>query len=350
MRLYANDKDMDKCRLSIIIPVYDAEDYLDRCINSVLGQDFASYEVILVDDGSTDSSGMICDRYSSTDARFRTLHKKNGGVSSARNAGLNIAKGEYIMFLDSDDQLLPSALEDMMDAVAGEDMLIGGYAVFVDGVPVRDVRPKASLSYGRDRLSDFFDDNIRRNCEMLDAPWAKLFRRKAISGLSFYEGLSYAEDKLFVFTALAGCTSISTIDSPVYGYHLRSGSLGSDISSDRHLEQMYVFLPMYADVLARLTSRFCGSLKLSSLYHKDLVGRYVCRLLNIYLTRRTRMLTKDNVAFLYDMMDGDPDLGLFSVRIGQFFNILLYKLHKPGFTAAVYRMTSFICSIFRSKR
>ena len=101
---------MDKCRLSIIVPVYNAEDYLDRCLISIVEQDFASYEVILVDDGSSDSSPLICDRYSDADPRFRTIHKKNGGVSSARNAGLNLAKGEYVMFVDSDDALTPDAL------------------------------------------------------------------------------------------------------------------------------------------------------------------------------------------------------------------------------------------------
>ena len=102
---------MNKDRISIIIPVYNAEEYLDRCLESVLEQSFTSFEVILVDDGSTDSSPLICDRYSATDPRFRTVHKENGGVSSARNAGMDLAKGEYLMFLDSDDALLPDALE-----------------------------------------------------------------------------------------------------------------------------------------------------------------------------------------------------------------------------------------------
>ena len=138
---------MDKCRLSIIIPVYNVEEYLDRCLGSVLDQEFTSYEVILVDDGSTDSSPLICDRYSATDPRFRTLHKPNGGVSSARNAGLELAKGEYVMFLDSDDALLPYALDDMMDVVAGEDMVVAGYAAFMGGVPVKVVRPRDTVSY-----------------------------------------------------------------------------------------------------------------------------------------------------------------------------------------------------------
>ena len=101
---------MDKNRISIIVPVYNAEEYLSRCLDSILEQDMTSYEVILVDDGSTDSSSLICDRYSATDPRFRTIHKPNGGVSSARNAGLNLAKGEYLMFVDSDDYIADDML------------------------------------------------------------------------------------------------------------------------------------------------------------------------------------------------------------------------------------------------
>ena len=82
---------MDKVKISIVVPVYNAEDYLDRCLHSILDQEFSSYEVILVDDGSTDASSLICDRYSSTDPRFVTLHQPNKGVSAARNAGINMA-------------------------------------------------------------------------------------------------------------------------------------------------------------------------------------------------------------------------------------------------------------------
>ena len=88
---------MDKVKISIVIPVYNAERYLDACLASILSQKMTSYEVILVDDGSGDSSPLICDRYSATDPRFRTIHKANGGVSSARNAGLSLAKGEYVL-------------------------------------------------------------------------------------------------------------------------------------------------------------------------------------------------------------------------------------------------------------
>lgn len=341
---------MDKNRLSIIIPVYNAEDYLDRCLSSILDQGFTSYEVILVDDGSTDSSALICDRYSATDPRFRTLHKPNGGVSSARNAGLELAKGEYVMFVDSDDALLPYALDDIMDDVAGEDMVVAGYAVFMGGVPIRNVHPAAALSYKGIEYARFFQENLRRNCEMLDAPWAKLFRRKAIGAVRFNEDLCYAEDKLFVFSVMARCASIRTFASDVYAYHMRPGSLGSDISSDRHLQQLYVFLPKYAAVLETIVERCPNTPKVLDLYRKDLIGRYVCRMLNVFATRRTKMLTRDNVSVLYRYIAADGKTGLFSIRTGQIFNMLLYKIGKPGFTVGVYKFTSFVASVFRRKR
>ena len=138
---------MDKNRISIIIPVYNAEDYLARCLDSIFEQSFASYEVILVDDGSTDSSPLICERYSSTDPRFRTVHKQNGGVGSARNAGMNLAKGEYLMFVDADDALLPDALEMVMENVSGEDLVVGSYTAFVAGVPGKENHPFKTRTY-----------------------------------------------------------------------------------------------------------------------------------------------------------------------------------------------------------
>lgn len=338
---------MDKNRLSIIIPVYNAEDYLDRCLHSILEQEFSSYEVILVDDGSTDASPLICDRYSSTDPRFRTVHKPNGGVSSARNMGLGLAKGEYIMFLDSDDTLLPLGLDDIMGAVAGEDMVVAGYATFIDNVPVKTVKPKKTKAYKGAEYPEFFQQNVRRNCEMLDAPWAKLFKRKTIGNTRFCDELSYAEDKLFVFEVMARCSSILAFSEAIYGYYMRPGSLGSDTKSIKHVSQLMVFLPKYALVLDALVQRCPTTKKVVELYHYDLVGRYICRILNILTKRSTKLLTKEFISNLYGYMAADNKLGVFSLRAGQVVNILLCKIGKPGLSVAYYRFTSFFCTIFR---
>jgi glycosyltransferase involved in cell wall biosynthesis len=339
---------MDKNRLSIIVPVYNAEEYLDRCLESICEQSFTSYEVILVDDGSTDSSPMICDRYSATDPRFRTIHKKNGGVSSARNAGLNLAKGEYIMFVDSDDALLPDSLERMMEDVCGEDIVIGGYTTYVCEVPGREVLPRKTKVYKGEEMGLFFDDNIIRNCEMLDAPWSKLFRRKTVGNLRFCEDLSYAEDKLFVFSYLSLCSSARTAAVPVYAYHIRPGSLGSDIASDRHLMQLRRFIPAYVKALSALKERYPSSRKLASLYHNDVVSRYLCRILNIFIRRRTALLDKDYLGWVYGLMDEDHALGVFSVRPGQVFNIVLYRLGRVNLSVRTYRFISRICSLFNA--
>ena len=341
---------MDKNRLSIIVPVYNAEEYLDRCLISILEQDFVSYEVILVDDGSTDSSPMICDRYSATDPRFRTIHKENGGVSSARNAGLDLAKGEYVMFVDSDDALLPDALDALFEGLAGEDIAVGGYTVYLEGTPGREVFPRRNCSYRGEDMNAFYIDNIRKNCEMLDAPWSKVFRRKAIGDMRFCEDLSYAEDKLFVFTFLTKCSSAHTCAFPLYAYHVRAGSLGSDVRSDRHLIQLRRFLPSYAQVLSDLAVRYPSNKKINSLYHKDVVGRYLCRIMNIFLCRRTQLLDADYIGWVYSMMDADKELGLFSVRAGQILNILLYKLGNRKFSVRVYRACASVASLFRKTR
>ena len=337
---------MNKCRLSIIVPVYNAEDYLDRCLVSILEQDFASYEVILVDDGSTDSSPMICDRYSATDPRFRTIHKVNGGVSSARNAGLDLAKGEYIMFVDSDDSLLPDSLEMMFEHIVGEDLAVGGYTVYIEGTPGREVMPRKSMTFKGEDMNIFYDENIRRNCEMLDAPWSKIFRRKTIGNLRFCEDLSYAEDKLFVFSFLSRCSSAATCSFPVYAYQVRAGSLGSDIKSDRHLMQLRRFLPAYAEVLSALVSRYPSNRKLNALYHKDIVGIYICRILDIFIRRRTQLLNEDYLSWIYGMMDADKEAGVFSVRAGQVFNMLLYKIGDVSLSVRIYRLLSRMISFF----
>ena len=339
---------METSRLSIIIPVYNAEEYLDRCLVSIMEQSFSSYEVILVDDGSTDSSPLICDRYSATDPRYRTIHKKNGGVSSARNAGLDLAKGEFIMFVDSDDVLLPDAVERMFEGVLHEDLVVGGYTSFIGGIPNKEILPCKDRVYSTAEMNVFFDENIRKNCEMLDAPWAKMFRRKTIGDLRFCTELQYAEDKLFVFGFFARCRSARTCPVPVYGYYIRPGSLGSDIKSDFHLIQLRRFLPKYAELLHELTEKYTASVKLAALYHGDLIVRYVCRVLNIFMSRRTALLDEDYLGFIYGLMDKDARLGLFSIRAGQIFNIVLYKIGRVKFSIRCYRFISKIMSLFHA--
>ena len=337
---------MDKVKISIIVPVYNAEDYLERCLHSILDQEFSSYEVILVDDGSTDASWLICDRYSSTDPRFITLHQPNKGVSAARNAGINMAQGEYVMFLDADDALLPDALEVMVESLNGEDVVVGGYGTFIGGVPSKEVKPAATRSYKGNDFPRFFEDNLLPNCELLDAPWAKLFRTKAIKGIRFHEDMNYAEDKLFVFEVLSKCSSVLAVSRAVYGYYRRAGSLGSDVSSDAHIQKLMLFLERYVPVISVLSERCPSVEKVQNLYHYDVVGRYLCRILNIFATRESAMLNESTLSWIYSMMDKDLDLGLFSLRIGQVPNLYLYKKKNVKKSIKAYKHIRRVRKIF----
>ena len=115
------------CKISIIIPIYNSEKYLTHCLDSILKQTYQDFEVILVNDGSTDNSAKICDNYTITDARFKVIHKQNQGVSIARNTGISYAKGEYISFIDSDDWIENDYLKNMINvADSSSDIIISG--------------------------------------------------------------------------------------------------------------------------------------------------------------------------------------------------------------------------------
>ena len=120
--------------VSCIIPVYNTEKYLPRCIESVLAQTFVDWELLLIDDGSTDASGSICDEYAAKDERIRVFHKENGGISSARNVGLNYAQGEWIFFVDSDDSLPKTSLESLLSRSSDANIIAGGFFFVLGGI------------------------------------------------------------------------------------------------------------------------------------------------------------------------------------------------------------------------
>lgn len=126
--------------VSIIVPIYNVEQYISKCIESILAQTYRDFELILVDDGSTDMCGKICDEYAKQDSRVHVIHQENKGVSAARNAGISLAKGEYIMFVDSDDFITENMLEKMHDCIAesGSDIAICGINNFLDGAETED--------------------------------------------------------------------------------------------------------------------------------------------------------------------------------------------------------------------
>ncbi len=135
-------------KFSIIVPCYNVEAYLDRCVESIISQDFSDFELILVDDGSTDSTGSLCDRWGEQDDRVRVIHKPNGGLSDARNRGMEAAEGEYLLFVDSDDFIREESLERIARAAQGQDVIITRLVeVYEDGeIWEKDARMEQQLS------------------------------------------------------------------------------------------------------------------------------------------------------------------------------------------------------------
>ena len=211
-------------RLSIIIPVYGVEAYIARCLDSILHQDFDAWEAIAVDDGSPDGSGEILDRYAAKDERIRVLHKPNGGVSSARNAGLELARGEYVGFVDGDDLILPDMYSRMLaEAESGGFELVqcDYHNYFEDGSIRPDHKPLSEAEW----LSEH--DGLRANLsgEIMNSVCTKIIRREKIGSLRFDKKLAIAEDALFVFEACRNIGRAKRISYPGYLYFQREESV-----------------------------------------------------------------------------------------------------------------------------
>ena len=187
--------------ISIIVPVYNSEKTIRKCLSSIMAQTYKNWECLVVNDGSTDSSGPICDEYALKDNRFRTFHKENGGVSSARNVGLENAKGEWITFCDSDDWVYPNWLDNFAMNLTYDCQL------FIQGIKTtRPLGNKTSLKYGFNYLGNtsgvikcLYDYNL------LGYLFIKLFMRSIINEykIRFDEGLTFIEDGVFVMEYLS---------------------------------------------------------------------------------------------------------------------------------------------------
>ena len=214
--------------ISIIVPVYNAEKTIDRCVNSIFKQTYKDYEVVLVNDGSTDNSLALCENLASGCAHVRVIDKANGGVSSARNAGLEQAAGEYVCFIDSDDMIVPEYLEKLYSMImqAGSDMAICRMKKSADAISIADEIHTLSSQEMLERMAkskiSFGVCNILLKTEVIKA-----------NGLKFAEGYKYSEDLHFVWRAVSFCNKISYTAEAYYIYLDTEGSAMSKFNSSR---------------------------------------------------------------------------------------------------------------------
>ena len=296
--------------VSIIIPVYNVEKYLPSLLDSILSQTYEDYEVILIDDGSSDSSGRICDTYTSKDQRIRSIHKDNGGVSSARNIGIEEAHGEYVYFCDADDELFPQTLQILVKYMEqGHKFVMAGYEV-VDGAtseqsPAFD--PK--IITPSEGLVSLFDSPDNRYNGYL---WTKLFRTDIIkeNQILFQPEIHYNEDRLFIFEYLTHMNgTVAYISTPIYRYFKRQESAMSSIHRGQYRKfytDLDAFIIMYRQSLHLKDGR------LSSIVKRHTYMSYEG---NINLTLKYSRTPHKEIAELKDKVKN-----LFNFR-----DILLYK-------------------------
>lgn len=227
---------MEKNKVSIIVPVYNVEKYLRECVDSIIQQNYENWEIILVDDGSKDSSPAICDEYSSKDSRIITIHQENAGPSRARNHGLDKATGQFVMFVDSDDHINQNMISKMVETINSNqaDLVICGYARFSDDSydPRSYSNEPLILMTNRGRLANFY---TKPNTNMFGISiWAKLYRNDIIQNnkIRFNPEISYEEDCQFNIDYFEKINRIAVINDIFYMYRQMTVSLSKGYKKD----------------------------------------------------------------------------------------------------------------------
>ena len=236
-------------QVSIIVPVYQVETYLRQCIDSILAQTFTDFELILVDDGSKDKSGEICEEYAGKDGRVRVIHKENGGLSDARNAGLEQAAGKYFMFVDSDDYIAPTMIERLYNSIQSEsaDIAACNFCYVFDKKEKKDFSTamEAEVLQGSEI---FYYRKNDRSYGFWTVAWNKLYKSETFRNVRFRFG-KYHEDEFWANDIYQLEIRVATIPECLYYYRQRDNSIMGKESIARNLdilealrERIYIYL------------------------------------------------------------------------------------------------------------
>lgn len=222
--------------VSVVVPVYKTEKYLRKCVDSLLHQTFKDYEIILVDDGSPDESGRICDEYANNNGCVRVIHKKNGGLSDARNSGIREAAGEYITFADSDDWVEPDLLEVLVEGIRlGAQVSCCGFYTIRDGhgKPWRDHMPDYQVMDAAAAVKDMMYGH-----SIDTSAWGKLFRRDCFDELRFPTGHLY-EEVATTYRLMLTQEKVAITTRPLYHYVKHEESIVTARYTPSHKDMLY---------------------------------------------------------------------------------------------------------------
>ncbi|MBR2553955.1 MAG: glycosyltransferase [Aeriscardovia sp.] len=263
--------------ISIIIPVYKVEQYLDRCIESVIGQTYTNLEIILVDDGSPDNCPEMCDSWANKDSRIKVIHKENGGLSDARNVGLENASGNLIGFVDSDDWIAPEMYERLVDALLKNQSDIAACTVkmvWEDGNPGKLLTVQENCTLGRTEAQLA----LLNETKLKQPVWYKLYKKSVIDRIPFEVGKQH-EDAYWSYQAVGNAKCVSLIDYIGYYYLQRQDSImGNNTYTRKRLdaleavEQRYHYIAKEFPELEPIAKR---SIVGNCIYHGQMVLKYL---------------------------------------------------------------------------
>lgn len=268
---------------SVVVPVYNVEKYLRECVESILRQTFDDFELILVDDGSKDSSGAICDEYAATDNRIKVIHKKNGGQSTARNAGIDAARGEYAIFLDSDDLICDnnffSNLENTIEP--DTDVVVFRYCKYFEDKRVDECGINLSGIVSNSKV-EFLRELVKRDAFFCSC-WSKCTRMSVLkdNGIKFDENLS-CEDMDWYYNVVSKVSSFKVIDKPFVYYRQRANSVTSSFKKKSITDYIFT-IEKWSKIFDKIEDNAEKSVMLSSL------AKLYCNLLISY-SRHTKEL------------------------------------------------------------
>lgn len=237
--------------ISVVVPVYGVELYLDQCISSIVTQTYRNIEIILVDDGSKDRCPQISDEWAAKDARIHVIHKANGGLSSARNAGMKIMHGEYVTFVDSDDWLEPEFIEMLYKAISLYD-----HKVAVCGFKRVYTNRETASRFLINSESVFYpcvtDQAVKYFFEIAIAVWGKLYHKSVVKGIDFVDG-RLAEDISFQIEVLKRVTSVSFCNMHLYDYRIRENSIAHTIKPKYLVDHIQALSESYEACLSKFS-------------------------------------------------------------------------------------------------
>lgn len=218
---------------SIIIPAFNSEKYIEKCLKSIINQDYNNYEVIIINDGSTDNTEETCKNIIKNDNRFKIISKRNGGVSSARNEALKYCRGKYVWFIDSDDYIEKDSLKIIYEKLDNADVLAFGYEQIYKRKKVYKFKEE---KIGKDKAIQYlFSNKI-----FIGALWNKVIKREVLKQIRFNEKITFGEDLLFQYYSLKASKKIKVINDVLYHYIIRKSGICKSSDINKKIQGIYV--------------------------------------------------------------------------------------------------------------